>query len=134
MIAVAQIFALLCALIHVVVFVWESFLFHRPGVHRGIFQVPTEDVPAIRLWSFNVGFYNLFLASGLIAGVVALQLGYEAVGRALVIYGCAFMVCAGIVLFVSDRMALGRPRGSGVGGAMSQSLPALIALVAIAYS
>jgi putative membrane protein len=132
--AVAQIFALLAALIHIVVFVWESILFHRPGVHRDIFKVRTEDVPAVRLWSFNVGFYNLFLGLGLIAGVVALQLGHEAVGRALLINGCAFVFCAGIVLAVSDRMELSRPRGSGIGGAVSQSLPALIALVAIAYS
>lgn len=132
--AIAQIFALLCALIHILVFVWESFLFHRPGVHRGIFRIPTEDVPAVRLWSFNVGFYNLFLALGAIAGVVALQLGHDAVGRALVVNACAFMFCAGIVLAVSDRMELSRPRGSGLSGAVSQSLPALVALVAIAYS
>jgi putative membrane protein len=130
--AVAEIFALLCALIHLVVFVWESILFHRPSVHRDIFKVATDDVPAVQLWSFNVGFYNLFLALGLIAGVVALQLGHEATGRALVINGCAFMVCAGIVLAVSDRLAMSRPRGSGIGGAVAQSLPALVALVAVA--
>ena len=39
---------------------------------------------------------------------------------------------AGIVLFVSDRLALGRPRGTGFGGALIQGVPPLIALVAAA--
>ena len=41
---------------------------------------------------------------------------------------------AGIVLFVSDRMALSRPRRTGVGGAIGQSLPPLVALIALALS
>jgi putative membrane protein len=56
---VVWIFALLAAMIHIVVFVWESFMIGRPRVHQGIFGVPTADVPAIRLWAFGVGFYNL---------------------------------------------------------------------------
>jgi putative membrane protein len=34
--------------------------------------------------------------------------------------------------FVVDRMALGRPRGKGVGGALAQGVPPLIVLVAAA--
>jgi hypothetical protein len=41
-----------------------SRLFTRPGIHRKIFAVETEDVPAIRLWAFGCGFYYLFIASG----------------------------------------------------------------------
>jgi putative membrane protein len=64
-------FVLLGAMLHVLVFVWEALPFRRPGVHQGIFFVPTADVPAVRLWAFGVGFYNLFLASGVVAGVIA---------------------------------------------------------------
>jgi putative membrane protein len=46
-----------------------------------------------------------------------------------VLYACGFMAAAGVVLFVSDRMALSRPRGSGVGGALAQFLPPLLVLV-----
>jgi putative membrane protein len=56
--------------------------------------------------------------------------GNEDAGRTLVIYTCLFMVLAGFVLFVSDRMALSRPRGNGVGGAVAQSGPPLVALIA----
>ena len=130
MTAVAWTFALLAAAVHVLAFAWETLLFRRPGVHHGVFAIPSSDVPAVMLWAFNVGFYNLFLASGAIAGVIAWAAGDEAVGQALVVYTCTFMVLAGIALCASDRMALSRPRGTGVGGALAQSLPPLVALVA----
>ena len=131
---VVWIFALLAALVHVLAFTWEVLVFERVGVHKGIFAIPTRDVPPVRLWSFNVGFYNLLLALGMITGVIAWIAGYVTVGRALVIYLCSFMLLAGIVLFISDRLALSRPRGSGVGGALSQSVPPLVALVALSVS
>jgi len=40
------------------------------------------------------------------------------------------MFLAGIVLFISDRLAMSRPKGKGVGGAFAQSTPPLISLVA----
>ena len=128
---IAWSFALLAALLHVVVFAWEALLFQRPGVHQGVFGTATADVPAVRLWAFGVGFYNLFLACGVVAGVVAWAVGQEAVGRALVFYVCLFMFLSGVVLYVADRMALSRPRGAGVSGALGQSLPPLVALIAL---
>jgi putative membrane protein len=126
---VAQVFAGVAALIHIVVFVWESFLFERPGIHRGIFRIATSDVPAVKLWSFNQGFYNLFLATGTIIGLVLLNNGNETVGRAFVLYTCGFMVVAGVVLAISDRLGLGRAKGTGLSGALSQALPPLVAVV-----
>jgi putative membrane protein len=128
--AVVWIFALLAAAIHIVVFVWEAFLIGRPTVHQGIFGVPTSDVPAVRLWAFGVGFYNLFLGCGMVAGVILWMAGNETVGRTLVIYICSFMVLGGIVLFIADRLGLGRERGKGIGGALAESVPPLVALVA----
>jgi putative membrane protein len=130
MTTLAWIFALVAAAVHILAFAWEVVLFERPGVHRGIFAIPSADVPAVRLWAFNVGFYNLFLAGGTITGVIIWIAGADETGRTLVIYTCAFMVLAGIVLYVSDRMALGRSRGAGVRGALAQSGPPLVALVA----
>lgn len=130
MTVVVWIFALVAALVHILAFVWETVLFQRPGVHQGVFAIPTADVPPVRLWAFNVGFYNLFIAGGLIGGVIIWMNGNEPVGRALVIYLCLFAFLAGIVLFASDRLALSRPRGTGVGGALSQGVPPLVALTA----
>jgi putative membrane protein len=127
---VVWIFALLTALVHITAFTWEALLFQRPGVHQGVFAIPAADVPPVRLWAFNVGFYNLFIACGLVGGVIVWMNGNEAVGRALVIYLCLFAFLAGIALFVSDRLAMSRPRGKGVGGALAQAVPPLIALAA----
>lgn len=132
MTVVVWVFALIAAALHILVFVWEALAIERPAVHEGIFGVATADVPAIRLWAFGVGFYNLFLACGTITGVIAWGAGYESVGRALVVYTCLFMFLSGLVLLIADRMALGRPRGKGIGGALGQSIPPLIALIAAA--
>ncbi len=131
---VAQVAAVVAAGVHVLVFAWETLLFRRPGVHWGVFKVRTEDVEPVRLWSFNVGLYNLFLGSGTLLGLVALNTGDEAVGRALVFYTCGFMVLAGIGLGVSDRLAMSRPKGTGVVGTVVQITPALVAVVALALA
>jgi len=125
---VVWIFALVTAVVHLLAFCWEVPLLSRPGVHEGIFGIPATDLPAIRLWAVGVGFYNLFISCGLIAGVIAWIAGYEITGRTLVIYLCLFAFLSGVVLLIADRLALGRPRGNGVGGALSQGVPPLIAL------
>lgn len=127
---VVWVFALLTAVIHIGVFVCEAFLIGRPKVHEGIFGVPAADVPAVRLWAFGVGFYNLFIGCGLVAGVIAWVAGNEVVGRTLIIYLCLFAFLSGIVLLVADRLNFGREKGKGVGGAIGQGVPPLIALVA----
>ena len=127
---VAWIFALITAAIHLLVFVLEALLITRPWVHAGVFKIAAADIPAVRLWAFGVGFYNLFLSIGLIIGVVAWMTGRDTVGQTLVIYLGAFLALSGLVLFIADRMALSRPRGAGVSGAIGQAVPPLIALVA----
>ncbi|WP_370936514.1 DUF1304 domain-containing protein [Amycolatopsis sp. cg13] len=130
---VAQVLAGIAVLVHLLAFAWEVLLFERPGVHAGIFRIPAENLPATRLWSFNVGWYNLFLAGGPVTGLVLLHTGEAAAGRVLVLYSCAFMTLAGIALGVSDLLALSRPRGAGRAGALAQALPPLAALVATAF-
>ena len=118
---VTQLFAIVAVLCGVVAFVLESFLFHRPSVQTFLLGRP-EPSPGVRLWAFNQGFYNLFLAAGVAAGLIAHYAGNQSVGRALVIYGCAFIAACGVVLFISDRR-LWR-------GMIGQSGPPLIALIA----
>jgi putative membrane protein len=123
---VTQIFAVITGLVHLWAFVMESLLFRQPKVHR-IFLVRTEDVPVVRLWAFNQGFYNLFFAAAAIGGVITLHAGDVTVGRTLVLFACGSMFLAGIVLYVSD------PRKARLGGVFGQALPPLIALVAAQF-
>jgi putative membrane protein len=119
---VTQIAAIVAVLFHVGAFVMESLLFHRPEVQTFLLGRP-EPAAGVRLWAFNQGFYNLFLAAGPAVGLVAYHSGDTTVGETLVVYGCAFMAACGVVLFVSDRR-LWRSM-------IAQSGPPLVALLGL---
>ncbi|WP_380281889.1 DUF1304 domain-containing protein [Kitasatospora purpeofusca] len=123
--AVSQVFALIAAATHLVAWPLESFLYGHPRVRR-LLTASTADAPQVRLWRVNVGFYNLFLALGLVAGLVALHIHQPVVGRTLIIYLSAFMIAAGATLFASDPR-LWR-------GALGQALPPAVVLLAEAAS
>jgi len=110
------------ALVHVWFFALESLLFQRPTVHRRFGIVSAEDAAVVRPMAFNQGFYNLFLAAGVAAGLVLIASGQESAGQAIVLFACACMVGAGIVLVTTDRNFL--PAG------LVQAGPPLLALLA----
>ena len=66
----------------------------------------TEAVPqqaeATRELAFNQGFYNLFLAVLVAAGIALFALGHPLVGATLVLAGTGSMVAAGLVLALSS--------------------------------
>ncbi len=117
---IAQAAALLAAAIHVLFFVMESLTFTRPETYRRFFVASQGDAEILRPWAFNQGFYNLFLAVGVVAGVVAVNAGQVEAGPALVLFACGSMAAAGMVLMATDRRFL-RP-------ALIQAVPPLIAL------
>lgn len=102
MVIAAAVFAVLAALLHVLFFVYESVLFERPSVHAR-FQTRTQDVPAVKPWAYNQGFYNLFLAIGAIVGAVLALAGQETVGLALILLACGSMLAAALVLVATNR-------------------------------
>lgn len=103
--AIGQAAALLAAAIHVYIFVLEAILFARPAGYR-TFGVAETDVPAVRPWAFNQGFYNLFLAVAAVVGVVLLHTGTAQAGRALVAVACGSMLAAAVVLLATNRRML----------------------------
>jgi putative membrane protein len=120
-----QIGAAIAAALHVVFFLFESVLFKRPAIqHR--FHVEPAAAEAVRPWAFNQGFYNLFLALGVVVGLASLHvsMGIGVAGaRAIVGFGCGCMAAAGGVLIATDlRMAR---------AAVVQFLPALVAVVSL---
>jgi putative membrane protein len=123
--AVTQVFVVITGLVHLFAWLMESILWKRPAVQR-MFLADADSSPGVRLWAFNQGFYNLFMAIGAIGGVVAYHAGHQAEGRAVSLFVCASMLAAGVVLWVSDRR-LWR-------GAVGQGFAPLIALVAAALS
>jgi putative membrane protein len=109
----------LASLLHVLFFLLESVLFTRPNVFTA-FKLDATQAETVRLWAFNQGFYNLFLAVGCVAGI-ALVSKCRTSGRTLVAFSCACMLGAGIVLVASDPTL--------AGAALVQGVPPLVAIV-----
>lgn len=98
--------AVIAALIHVWFFALESLLFERPTVFRRFGIRSAEDAAIVRPMAFNQGFYNLFLAAGIGVGLLLIATGQDPAGRAIVLFACACMVGAGIVLLATNRRFL----------------------------
>lgn len=101
MVTAGLIFAALAALLHVYIFVMESFLWTTPRV-RATFGTTEEEAQTTKLLAFNQGFYNLFLAIVTATGGIAVSLGHTPVGSALVFAGAGSMVLAALVLLLSS--------------------------------
>jgi putative membrane protein len=98
-------FAALAGALHVVFFLFESVLFTRPDVYER-FLMGAEQAATVRVWAFNQGFYNLFLALGCFVGL-GLLASKPRVGWTLVVYTQAFMIGAGLVLALSEPTLAG---------------------------
>ena len=95
------IFAALAALLHVYIFVMESLTWTSPRT-RATFGTTPEEAETTKLLAFNQGFYNLFLAIVSAIGIVAICLGHNTVGAALVFAGVGSMLAAAAVLLASS--------------------------------
>ena len=92
--------AILAGVVHVLIFCMESLWWTTPKV-RGRFRQSPEQADATKLFAFNQGFYNLFLAMGTFAGPALVLKGYRGYGLTLVTWNCLFMLGAAIVLAAS---------------------------------
>ena len=125
---VAVVFALVAAAIHVLFFVLESVLFRRPFAWRTFGISNQQDADTTRDWALNQGFYNLFLALGVIVGVLLQTSGDDATvgaGAGMVLLGTASMVGAAVVLLVTKPALL---RGVAI-----QGVAPLIAIAAMLF-
>lgn len=114
----ADFFAALIALIHIYIFCLESLLWGKPKTNK-TFALSKEMAEANRQFAFNQGFYNLFLAIAILAGLLQEQM--RGTGRILVDYGVLSVLGAGFVLWLSSKR-LYRP-------ALIQAGPAMVYLL-----
>jgi len=105
------------AVLHVYIFFMESILWGTPAVNKK-FGVTADNAEVTRLFAFNQGFYNLFLAIAIVAGLVMVHSLGRPQGQLLVDYAMLSIFGAGIVL-VSSNSNLIIP-------AMAQALPPVI--------
>jgi putative membrane protein len=107
-------FSAVAALLHVVFFLLESVFFMSPQVHRAFGVKNLKDAELLRVPMFNQGFYNLFLAIGVFEGIYLYHQGYVPAGITLILFSCASMFIASLVLLISKK---GMLRGVLIQGA-----------------
>ena len=97
----------IAAVIHVVIFVLESVLWSRPSIWRSFGLRTAEAAAIVRPMAFNQGFYNLFLAIGIMIGIVLIvATAAQQAGIALLLASGISMVLAATVLIVfSPKLA-----------------------------
>ncbi len=98
---VAVVLAVAAALLHVYIFVLESFRWNEPSTRR-TFGVSEADAPVLAPMAYNQGFYNLFLAVITLVGVLMID-AQHTTGTALALAGTGSMLAAAVVLVSHDR-------------------------------
>jgi putative membrane protein len=122
---IAQVLAVLVGLTLIAVGVLEAFFYRNQRFHS-LFLIEPKDTSAVRLWTMNVGFYNIVFGVAILCGVLFLNLGDLAAGRAIVYLVCVSHVVLGIMLAVVEP----RLWRSAVGQA---SLPLVVILVDLLF-
>ncbi len=107
------IFAAVAAGIHIYFFILESLQWGKPKTMK-TFNVTAEESAHLRSFAFSQGFYNLFLAIAILAGL-ALHL------NVLLTYGLLSMIAASLVLLYNNPKLRK--------GALIQGLPPILAFL-----
>jgi putative membrane protein len=121
---VSYFFFFIAALIHVYIFVLESFLFQKPEGYKA-FKMKKEDHEAAKQWALSQGVYNLFLAIAMFMGLYYVnQLEIKTAG-AMVSFSGLSMITAGVVLLVTNKKM--------IKGALIQIVPPLLGFFFLAF-
>ena len=90
------------AILHFYFFYIESFLYQKSDGYK-YFKVAPQDHKATRVWAFNQGIYNFFLALQMSVGLVFVRLGEQKAAGLLVGLSGLTMIGAGIALYFSAK-------------------------------
>jgi putative membrane protein len=124
MLTIMWVAAALAGLIHVLFFCMESLWWTKPAVYRR-FRSTEAQALVTKSLAFNQGFYNLFLAAGVLAGLALIATDHRGAGMVLAGWSGASMLGAAVVLAASAPQMMR--------GALIQGLPPLVFLAGAAY-
>jgi putative membrane protein len=102
LLVIGSIFVGIAALIHVYIFVLESLRWSRPATWKAFGLRSQTDAETVKPMAFNQGFYNLFLAIGVLAGILLIATSHTAAGLAVALFAAGSMVAAALVLVISS--------------------------------
>lgn len=103
MLVTAAVFAVIAAAVHFYIFVLESLRWTAPATMATFGISSPQEAEATQGLAYNQGFYNLFLAIGILLGVLLLGAGSRVAGLTLMSFASASMVLAAVVLILSNR-------------------------------
>jgi len=93
----------LAALIHIYIFYLESIAWSKPKTWKTFGMRSQEDADIVRPMAYNQGYYNGFLALGVIVGLVLMYTpGTAQAGFGITLFAALSMVLAATVLITSN--------------------------------
>jgi putative membrane protein len=99
-----QVLGVVFGVLLIAVGIAESFFIRDQRLHRFFLMDAQETVTeTVRLWTFNLGFYNVIWGIGAIVGAFMLAGAESASGRTVLLFTCVAHVILGIILFLSER-------------------------------
>src|SRR5204862_8291912 len=104
--------------LHIIFFALESLLWTKPA-GRKVFGTTAEEAETTKVLALNQGFYNLFLAAGLIWSLVADECSFQ-----IKIFFISCVIVAGIVGCITAKRSI----------LIIQALPAFIALLLVFFT
>lgn len=103
LLVVGSIFVGLAALVHVYIFYLESIAWSKPATWKNFGLKSQADADIVKPMAYNQGYYNAFLAVGVVLGLVFLATpGLQQAGFALAVFAASSMVLAATVLITSS--------------------------------
>jgi putative membrane protein len=99
---IGLVFVGIAAIIHKYIFYMESITWAKPATWKRFGLRSQEDADTVKPMAYNQGFYNLFLALGIVVGIILTLVGLVDVGRAVALFGALSMVAAATVLVTSN--------------------------------
>ena len=99
---IGAVFLGLAALIHVYIFYLESIAWSKPATWKTFGLKSQTEADTVKPMAYNQGYYNGFLAIGVIIGLVLLTTDMAQAGYALAIFAGSSMVLAATVLITSS--------------------------------
>ncbi|GAB2455962.1 putative membrane protein [Conyzicola lurida] len=103
LLVIGAVFAVLAAVLHVVIFRLESINWSRPAVWKRFGVASQSDADVVRPMAYNQGFYNLFLGIGALLGAALLLTPVALAGYGIALFATGSMLAAATVLILSNR-------------------------------
>ncbi|MGW4931122.1 DUF1304 family protein [Agromyces sp. NPDC004153] len=98
---VAQVLAVVEGLALIVVGIITAFFFRSPRLFKFLYIQP-GDQEAVRPWAVYSGYVNMLWGLGVLAGVLAVNLGFPEAGRTLVAFTSIVLVVLGFVIVFTE--------------------------------